>query len=104
MNIVTKLTTESIQTKRGLLRNATNILFHLNAICVHNEKFFASGGNFQEHHELLRSMWFDTYTKRAVSLCHGVQNAQFCEIYLHLSNLALLPTNSVGFWANVPYV
>jgi hypothetical protein len=104
VNIVKKLTTERIQSKRDLLRNATNILFHLNAICVHNEKFFALGGNSQEHHELLRSMWFDTYTKKAVSLCQGVQNAQFCEIYLHLKNLALLPTNSVGFWANVPYV
>ena len=104
VNIVKKLTTERIQFKRDLLRNATNILFHLNAICVHNEKFFALGGNSQEHHELLRSMWFDTYTKKAVSLCQGVQNAQFCEIYLHLKNLALLPTNSVGFWANVPYV
>lgn len=104
VNIVTNLATERLNSKRDFLRNATTTFFHLNAICMHNEEFFAASGGFQNHHKLLRCMWFDTYTHRAAKMCQGVQKAEFYEIYAHLGNLALLPTNCLGFWANVPYV
>ena len=104
VKVAMKLSAENLLTKETLLRNATETLVILNAICVHNKRFFAVRGGANKHHTFLRMAWFDTYTRRAVRLCGGVQNVHFYDIYAHLGNLAELPLIGVGYWANVPYV
>jgi hypothetical protein len=104
VQIVNQLVTQHLGNKRDLLRNATDTLFILNAICIHNKDFFEAGGSAEKHHKLLRCVWFDTYTHHAAKMCNGVQNEQFWAISLHLFNLSMLPLNCVGYWATVPYV
>jgi hypothetical protein len=99
--IIKKLATKTIVSKSDLLQNATELLFHINAICIHNTR---SGYKAKKSHEMLRNAWLVKYMVCASRICEGVCNADFCSIYAHLANLASLPLNSAGYWATVPYV
>jgi hypothetical protein len=99
----TKLANEILSNKKTFLRNATESLCILNAICIQTHRT-PSTGDLDHHHEMLRAAWLDTYTRRAATLCGGVQNTQFYEIEGHLINLAALSLSSVGYWDTVPYV
>jgi hypothetical protein len=104
ISVVKKLTSETLSSKSILLRNATETLHIINAMCVHNNHFSTATGDTKKHQKMLRSAWLDTYTHRAAKLSAGIQNPQFYDIYAHLGNLAEIPLNSVGYWATIPYV
>ena len=104
VQVATKFGSENLLNKQSLLRNATETLFMINAICVHNKTLLDKSGSSVKYHKMLRTVWFHTYVHRAVQLCGGMQNIQFYTIYAHIGNLAALPLNNVGEWAQVPYV
>ena len=115
VDVVTRLAAEAPASKDLLLRNATETIFHINAMCVHNdvcqlqrpnkELSTAAASRLNEkHHAMLRTVWLHTNMVKASRVCAGVQNAEFCRIYAYLSNLAQLPLNDVSYWATMPFV
>ena len=95
---VKQLAVQTPETIQMLLINATETLFYLNAICIHTDKSV-------DYHQKLRQAWLCTQRVRAMRLCgDDAQNASFYGVYAHLSNLAALPLDSAGYWANIPYV
>jgi hypothetical protein len=113
VQLVSQLTSQTPTSNILFLRNATETLFHINSICIHNAIHHkhdtnslqrVSGFISSKQHEKLRKVWLHTYMIRASKLCGSSQKAEFYRIYAHLSNLAALPVNSAGYWRTIPYV
>ena len=112
ISITTQLASQVPQSPSALLRNATETLFHINAMCIHNNDSNADKSvpaqqlydTNAKHHTMLRKAWLHTNMCKASRLCRGVQNSDFYGIYAHLSNLAALPMHSANYWGTMPYV
>jgi hypothetical protein len=90
-----------VDCRTSLLHNATEMLYYINLICMHNPPV-PSGKT--DIHKLLRDAWLVTHMIYAANICKGPGNSEFYMIFSHLQNLKSLPFNSVGFWSTVPYV
>jgi len=98
---VSAIADENLPCTRSLLQNATKMLFHLNSICRHAKQYKCRR---DEHHLMMRHAWLHTNTLHAVRICGGIKNVEFARTYSHLSSLANLPLDNVGFWSTIPYV
>jgi hypothetical protein len=87
--------------RTSLLCNATEMLYYINVICMHNAPTRFEKKNI---HQLVRDAWLVTHMIYAAKICGGYNNSEFYMIYSHLQNLKSLPFDSVGYWATVPYV
>jgi hypothetical protein len=97
---VAELAVQTASSKRAILRNATESLFHLNSICIQNRS--TRLGN-RETHAMLRKAWLHTYMLRIARACGGVNNTDYYGLYAHISNLAAMPLDAAAYWGTVPY-
>lgn len=95
------LASQNLPCTQSLLHNATTMLFHINSICRHAKQYKCKR---DEHHLMMRHAWLHTNTLHAVRICGGIKNVEFVRTYSHLSSLANLPLENVGFWSTIPYV
>ena len=99
--LVSQLAVQHTSSRRVFLQNATDTLFHLNSLCLHNP---ATRFGKPRNHLLLRKAWLHTHMIRAARLCGGVANAEYYSLFAHLSNKAARSLDRVDYWATVPYV
>ena len=99
--LVSQLATQTVSSSQVLIRNATDSLFHLNSICLHNR---ATKFGTLQIHAMLRKAWLHTNMIRAACLCDGIDNAEYYRIFAHLSNRAAQPLTRVDYWSSVPFV
>jgi hypothetical protein len=113
VHLVSQLASQATTTDVLFLRNATETLFHINSICIHNSVSFKNRTQTPlklskfispEQHQKLRQVWLHTHTSKAYKFCGRSQKTEFYRIYAHLSNLAALPLDSAGYWHTIPYV
>jgi hypothetical protein len=108
MKVVKQLVSHTPASYNALLRQATEMLCHINCLCIHNKHIGSvSGGGGgtarKHHHQLMRKVWLHTNMLTASVICGGTQNEEFYSIYGYLSNLSLLPLDSNGYWSTTPY-
>jgi hypothetical protein len=113
VHLMSQLSSQVPVTDVLFLRNATETLFHINCICIHNafnaEQSQAasqktSGSVSSSQHRNLRKVWLHTYVSRAFKLFAPSQRADFYRSFAYLSNLTDLPLDSAGYWNTIPYI
>ncbi|KAJ1466415.1 hypothetical protein T484DRAFT_1756654 [Baffinella frigidus] len=97
--------------REELMRNAAEILFHINAICIHNDLCcLGTHGTHRDkiaednkkYHTMLRTVWVHTNLRKAADMCGGIQNCQFYTILAQLKNLSI--NSSANEWVSLPYL
>lgn len=111
VHLASQLAAQSPTSNVLFLRNATETLFHINSMCIHNAVNKHMPGDERisafispKQHAQLREVWLHTFMSRAYKLCGSSHKSEFYRIYAYLSNIASLPMDSAGYWRTVPYV
>jgi hypothetical protein len=94
-----------------LIRNAAEVLFHINAICTHNSLQYEikgstkpknMNGNNAGYRDALHKAWLHTYMLGATRFCGGVKSASYCAVYARLTNI--FKRTGVCGWETLPYL